>query len=161
VLNLYLPPLRERKKDILPLIHHMLHESDDCGLAPQISDDCKLYLESYPWPGNVRELKNFCERISAICDEPILTTALAASLLQADNRAAERSEQKMGTELGSTFPPQIPKDIFSSSESLRNLVDSFGSIQAAAHYLGIHRTTLWRHLSKPDLAKRKQSGVSQ
>ncbi|MGB9685956.1 MAG: sigma 54-interacting transcriptional regulator [Rectinema subterraneum] len=161
VLNLYLPPLRERKKDILPLIHHMLHESDDCGLAPQISDDCKLYLESYPWPGNVRELKNFCERISAICDEPILTTVLAASLLQADNRAAERSEQKMGTELCSTFPPQIPKDIFSSSESLQNLVDSFGSIQAAAHYLGIHRTTLWRHLRKPDLAKRKQSGALQ
>ncbi len=62
---LYLPPLRERKEDILLLANHfaalMAYELNR-EETPQFSDDAIAELESYAWPGNIRELKNVVER---------------------------------------------------------------------------------------------------
>ena len=62
---LFLPPLRERKEDILLLANHfaarMAFELGREGI-PQFSDEAVVALESYSWPGNVRELKNLVER---------------------------------------------------------------------------------------------------
>ena len=64
VFPIELPPLRERKGDILPLAAHFL-ESFCCEAAvpsKSISDEVAVVLESYAWPGNVRELKHVMER---------------------------------------------------------------------------------------------------
>ncbi|UCG12067.1 MAG: phage shock protein operon transcriptional activator [Deltaproteobacteria bacterium] len=62
---LFVPPLRERRGDILLLANHfatrMAFELDR-ETMPQFSGDAVALLESYPWPGNVRELKNVVER---------------------------------------------------------------------------------------------------
>lgn len=61
-------PLRERKKDILPLAEFFLkkqHEGSP-GTIPILSEDAKLALRKHGWPGNARELKNTIERVSAI-----------------------------------------------------------------------------------------------
>jgi transcriptional regulator with PAS, ATPase and Fis domain len=65
VARIHLPPLRERKEDILPLLNHYCH---DIGVrsgrsAPEFSKDCVRCLLSYHWPGNIRELKNMVERL--------------------------------------------------------------------------------------------------
>ncbi len=62
---LYVPPLRERKGDILLLANHFASRmAFELGRKeiPTFSDDAKKALETYPWPGNVRELKNVVER---------------------------------------------------------------------------------------------------
>jgi psp operon transcriptional activator len=62
---LFLPPLRERKEDILLLANHFAARmAFELGREeiPQFSDEAIAALESYPWPGNVRELKNLVER---------------------------------------------------------------------------------------------------
>jgi len=64
VVPIHLPPLRERKSDILPLARYFLEEfaRRSSRGVPSISDEAAAMLESYSWPGNVRELRNAIER---------------------------------------------------------------------------------------------------
>jgi len=64
VVGIHLPPLRNRKQDILALAHHFLaHHSRVYGKnVTSISSDVETILLSHSWPGNIRELKNFMER---------------------------------------------------------------------------------------------------
>jgi DNA-binding NtrC family response regulator len=70
VIPVVLPPLRERKDDILPLIMHFLEKNCTEMKRPRmtISNEALHLLESYPWPGNVRELENMVERIVALSE---------------------------------------------------------------------------------------------
>lgn len=64
VMNINIPPLRERKEDIEPLVKHLLLKiSEQAGnYVTSISKEALRYLERYAWPGNVRELENVLER---------------------------------------------------------------------------------------------------
>ncbi len=64
VMPIELPPLRERKDDIPPLVHHFLqHYARENGWGASIpSGEFMIWLENYAWPGNVRELQNYIER---------------------------------------------------------------------------------------------------
>ncbi len=70
VIPIHLPPLRERKKDILLLIKHFLHHF--CLKKGrenlQLSEEAQKIFLAYPWFGNVRELENFMERLSILVD---------------------------------------------------------------------------------------------
>ncbi|UCH66129.1 MAG: sigma-54-dependent Fis family transcriptional regulator [Ignavibacterium sp.] len=65
VVSLSIPPLRERKEDILLLLDHFLTEiSIDMGKEkPRIDDDAAQFFYNYSWPGNVREIKNVVQRL--------------------------------------------------------------------------------------------------
>jgi len=62
-LEIAIPPLRERREDILPLAGHFLAENRRDGRRPAMSEELKSELERRPWPGNVRELRNAMERM--------------------------------------------------------------------------------------------------
>ena len=69
VISLPIPPLRERRDDIPPLVSHFLQKFAPAGGPPKlISPDALTALERYPWPGNVRELEHAIER--AVTLEP-------------------------------------------------------------------------------------------
>ena len=73
---LFLPPLRERKEDILLLTNHFAARmAFELGREeiPQFSDESVSALENHPWPGNVRELKNVVERAVYRSDSPLIT----------------------------------------------------------------------------------------
>jgi len=64
VVTLTLPPLRERKEDIAPLIEHFLAQFASAGYGPRrFTPEALQVLVDYPWPGNVRELANTIERL--------------------------------------------------------------------------------------------------
>jgi len=65
VVELTVPPLRERREDILPLAHRMLAEFTQN--RARLSSSVANCLESYSWPGNVRELRNAMERAALLC----------------------------------------------------------------------------------------------
>ncbi len=67
VVALKLPPLKERKKDILPLAEHFI-----AGRVKKIASKAKRLMESYDWPGNVRELKNCVDRAVVLGDGKII-----------------------------------------------------------------------------------------
>ena len=65
VVSIHIPPLRERRADIVPLAEHIAGESSPAVHARtgvRFSDDAKQALLAYQWPGNIRELKNVIER---------------------------------------------------------------------------------------------------
>jgi len=71
-----IPPLRERKSDILPIAYHFLKQYNS-RLGKQIAafdDDAARRLTQYDWPGNVRQLRNVVERAVIHCEEKTVTT---------------------------------------------------------------------------------------
>lgn len=75
IFEINIPPLRERIKDIVPLIHFYVNKfsSSINKKTLQIEDDFLHKLELYSWPGNVRELKNVIERAVILANEDVLT----------------------------------------------------------------------------------------
>ena len=71
VIPLHLPPLRERREDILPLARHFLQQLTDG--AVRLAPDAVAKLTLHAWPGNVRELRNVLERATAYTAEGLLT----------------------------------------------------------------------------------------
>lgn len=65
VIRIGVPPLRDRKEDVLPLLHHFLRTLSETHHAPlpRLSDEAIERLLQHSWPGNVRELKNVAERL--------------------------------------------------------------------------------------------------
>lgn len=64
-----LPPLRQRKPDIVPLAEHFLKQLAGPGREPlRLSDEARAMLVDYNWPGNIRELKNVVERATVLSD---------------------------------------------------------------------------------------------
>lgn len=110
VINLTMPPLRERKDDISLLVHHFLVKHTNTPHQPQknISQQCMKRLWAYDWPGNVRELENEIERLAvlsgneALIDEDLLSSRIknnAHSTTTANSTslpvAIQNLEQKM------------------------------------------------------------------
>ena len=70
VMEITVPPLRERKNDILPLAYHFLKQMNaeyKTG-KKHIHPDLEVFMLNYAWPGNVRELKNFIERLTVLTE---------------------------------------------------------------------------------------------
>ncbi len=77
VIQLHLPPLRERVEDIPALARHFVERACQRARIPskQIHRDAMAVMESYPWPGNVRELENVIERMVAMEPAHLLTVS--------------------------------------------------------------------------------------
>ena len=84
VIPLHLPPLRERGDDISLLVEHFLKvfckKRNQTSL--RVSSEARKALNAYAWPGNIRELENFMERVSILCEGPVVeVTDLPQKLL--------------------------------------------------------------------------------
>jgi transcriptional regulator with PAS, ATPase and Fis domain len=70
VFDIHIPPLRERRDDILPLAVGFLRELTDA--TTELTPEARRALCGHDWPGNVRELRNVLERALIMCDEPFI-----------------------------------------------------------------------------------------
>src|SRR6202167_5195887 len=138
VVQIKLPPLRERKSDIPILVNSSLEKySEAQGKTRTISEDAVARLMGYDWPGNVRELENAIERAIALGSGPILHVGDLPSNLQ--HASGERLPQN--DEL-------LPLEELERRAILRALRESGGDKLAAARLLGIGKTTLYRKLKQ-------------
>ena len=73
-----LPPLRDRKEDILPLVTHFIQTigAEMAKPVAGVSDEAMELLMRYDWPGNIRELENMIERAIVLCDSERLEVQL-------------------------------------------------------------------------------------
>ncbi len=91
VIQLHLPPLRERMGDVPALLSHFLTLFAERSrvAVPGVSPDAMAMLESYPWPGNVRELKNVAERLVVRSEGGLIDLAdLPVNLVRVEGPAA-------------------------------------------------------------------------
>ena len=140
VVQITLPPLRDRKSDIPLLVSFLLEKfSDPQGQVRTISQDAMRRLMAYDWPGNVRELENAIERAVALSSGPVLHVGdLPTSLQHANNDDSLESDQLVSLE-------EMERRAI-----LRALRETGGDKLAAARLLGIGKTTLYRKLKQYD-----------
>jgi len=135
VIPLNLPPLRERREDILPLVKHFLHKNCKEMKRPMMSlaKEALEALELYRWPGNVRELENIVERTVALTEgnQIILDDLPSAIRMEATTRVVEQ-----GVDLVKTVN-EIEKKMIAEALTLTNGVKA-----RAAAMLNLNRTTL-------------------
>ncbi len=138
VVQVKLPPLRERKSDIPLLVSFFLEKfSDPQRPVRTISEDAMRRLMTYDWPGNVRELENAVERAVALGSGPILHVGDLPSNLQ--YASVERMPES--DEL-------VPLEELERRAIFRALRETGGDKLAAARLLGIGKTTLYRKLKQ-------------
>jgi DNA-binding NtrC family response regulator len=138
VVQIKLPPLRERKSDIPLLVNFFLEKfSDPQRPTRSISEDAMRRLMAYDWPGNVRELENAIERAVALGSGPILHIGDLPSNLQqgSSEKTIESNELTTIEEMERRF-------------IVRALRETNGDKLAAARILGIGKTTLYRKLKQ-------------
>lgn len=146
VVAIELPPLRERRDDILLLSRHFLKVYADRYRIPglSLSDDAMEKLVQYNWPGNVRELQNVIERLAVLAKDNVLQVAqLPEEIRHAESRIAgiglKLPEEGIDLE-------EIEKEILIQS------LEKHGWNQThAAKYLNISRKTLIYRMEKFDL----------
>ncbi|MGB5834950.1 MAG: sigma-54 dependent transcriptional regulator [Thiohalocapsa sp.] len=126
VIDLDIPPLRERPEDIDVLATHILERiAADAGSPPKrLSDDARKALSRYRFEGNVRELENILERATALCDD---------GLLQAENLRLRQSEMPSGSQAPATQDEQSPDSPHAADTSVdRPLEAQLGEIEKQA-----------------------------
>ena len=138
---LEIPPLRERREDLVPLARHLLVRLAREGHrgAVELGDDACRAIEQHAWPGNVRELRNCLERAVLLGDQPVLG---ARDLRLAQTRAAPG-----GGSPGDSADAELTLAEVERRHILR-VLDREGQVEAAAIKLGIPRRTLYQKLKQ-------------
>ncbi len=147
VIPIYIPPLRDRKEDILPLFHHFLYtmkeeESNDSEIF--LTKEAQNVLKRYSWPGNVREVKNVVERIIFTlekADNTIDVQDLPSYMLRHQIHGEKRDIEMLKNSHANNEKDLICHVL---KETNYNKTD-------AAKKLGIHRTHLYKKIKKYNL----------
>ena len=151
VLELSIPPLRERKEDI-PLLAKSILRKNMSMVDSLLIEKFELLTRDYHWPGNIRELENILERFAVLSKgkpdkEEILGNVFWDSIknkktdIPGDDRSLPALSVLSAIELNSKLKK------IESTEIKRILKEVDGNKTAAARILGISRSTLWRKLN--------------
>lgn len=142
VLALEVPPLRSRKKDVVPLMLYFLkHFPSLCRGRFTFSEQARALLENHAWPGNVRELSNVAERIAATTKSPEITYEQMRRALQHPSLVLEESPLD--------YKQARRNKKRNQAEDIRQaIMECDGNLSEAARKLGINRTTLWRRMKR-------------
>ena len=134
VLEITVPPLREREQDVVTLAESFLaQESLAAGRKPPVlSDDAREYLVTHNWPGNIRELRNLCIRWLLTASDGIISTA---------DIPESRQTGSIRQPTHQTVAPmrEVADDL------IRHMLEQTdGNVSEAARRLGIDRSTIYR-----------------
>ena len=141
VFSIPIPPLRERREDIVQLVEHFIHSSGIIGKrSARVSPEAMRVLESYAWPGNARELQNVIERALILSDgDTVLPEHLPIGMRVSQARTPGRD--------GASRPTLAETE----REYIRQVLDECkGHRHKAAQILGISERNLYRKLKEID-----------
>jgi DNA-binding NtrC family response regulator len=139
VMNIYMPPLRERTSDLILLAEHFATQTARrYGLPiPNFTDAAKRTIQTYTWPGNVRELRHQVSRAILLCYNHVVTEAdLALPIYRVSDNAASEDNQ------------QSALDAAEKAILLQALAEARNNVSEAARKLGITRMTMRYRMDK-------------
>jgi two-component system nitrogen regulation response regulator GlnG len=174
VIRLRLPPLRDRKEDVVPLAHHFLAKSArDLGVdAKQLTPEAEKFLTDFPFPGNVRQLENVCNwltvmaptqtiKVSDLPEEIRSGAALKAHHTEGESKPAQEASAPAGSWVEGLHQVVLDKLAAGGENVMKELADEFekcvflaaleathGRKVEAATRLGIGRNTITRKLQE-------------
>jgi two-component system, NtrC family, response regulator HydG len=140
VIEIDIPPLRERRDDILPLARHFAKQLSARLKLPHLRLDatCVDLIQRYFWPGNVRELENTIERAAVLSPN---------GLILPEHLPAHVAHPELGRLASAPTSPRTLAEV--EQAHIEAVLKSAGGNQSqAARILGINNTTLWRKLKK-------------
>ena len=154
VFAIHLPPLRDRRDDVLPLSEAFIAEiGRSLGKPPAgISREARQALMEYRWPGNVRELHNVLERAAILCDGGLITSEHLA--LRPPSIAGPPA-QSVSPSTPAALPADAPGDLPAVERAMisRALEEAHFNKSRAAKALGVTRAQLYVRLRKHGLDK--------
>jgi transcriptional regulator with GAF, ATPase, and Fis domain len=148
VVPIELPPLRDRREDVLALAQHFIrkyNEENARDVSDQLAPDVRALLEQYSWPGNVRELENVVERAVVIAPGPEITRQCLPAEIADPSNAPGAAPLSGGTgsldvSRGVNFYDEVRRF---EIDIIRRALDQTGGHQSrAARLLGMNATTL-------------------
>lgn len=147
VVPLHIPPLRERAEDIICLAHHLLQQSVADTVQPLVdfTPTAEALLRQHPWPGNVRELHNVIERTMATFTGDHITSADLPFYLH-------RCKNTRGSV---SLHSSLLKEVVAKAEktAIQDALKMTGYNKVnAAELLGIHRTLLYKKISRYNIS---------
>ncbi|WP_250673255.1 sigma 54-interacting transcriptional regulator [Paraclostridium ghonii] len=145
VIPIKIPPLRERKEDIVPLVEHFLDlYNDKYNRQVNISPKVMNLLNSHSWPGNIRELKNIIERFVVLSVKNTIGEDEFNMLINLDDLSKEKDLKS----------PIVVNGIVNLNEAYKivdqiiipRAIDRYGSITKASKQIGIDSSTIHRKI---------------
>jgi transcriptional regulator with PAS, ATPase and Fis domain len=169
IMPINLPPLRERKEDIIPLLEHFLEKEmiNQNVLINDVDSEVLHFLISYTWPGNIRELVNMCIYLVAVAqayEHKISMACLSDTMLKpsTSNEPIQESLQEgfierrsAANNAASTVPAveKVNTQLITADMIQQALSNSNGNKSLAAKELGISRMTLYRKIQESQESK--------
>ncbi len=152
VMPIHIPPLRDRKEDLLIIAHNLLEDlnrrfSKDISL----DEEAKSILLSYDWPGNIRELKSVLMRAAIFSDNgwinsKILLRAISGS---SDLQPVERQqENREGPKLWEPGKPLKSTIVNLEAQIIKEALEVYGTTRNAAKALKVDESTITRKISR-------------
>ena len=135
-IELVIPPLKDRKDDILPLANYFanLHCKKYQLPIPSLSESAKQALLDYHWPGNVRELSHFMARAVLMCEDDVL---------QANDFGFKSKSRQEGQEISLMTLEDAERKLLNMA-----MMQSGNNVEEAALLLGISKSAIYRRLEK-------------
>ncbi len=139
VIPFFVPPLRERREDIVLLADHFLREFTTAygRKAKELTPEAYRVLTEYHWPGNVRELKNLIERIVIL--NPQVRVDARHIPLAGSRKPTDRSLDRFGS-------LQEVREAAEREYILKKLEEANGNVTRTAELLGLERSNLYRKM---------------
>ncbi len=134
VFSIYIPPLRERREDVMPLARHFIEKYARAMGKPakQVTPEAEALMLGYRWPGNVRELENAIERAMVIGKREVIGP----------------EELPLAVEANAAQPSDMSLSAVERAHIESVLEEVEGNITQAAKVLGIDRGTLYNKLKR-------------
>ncbi len=142
LLDISLPPLRERKEDIQELVDaYLTRFACEMGKSiPTVTEDAARILKEHSWQGNVRELRNICERLTVLNDTSVISEELLRQL-----KIFRKKEE-----------PSVGQPGEGAEDSVYDRLKPRKKKKELAEELGVSRTTLWRMAKRQKELEEKQ-----
>ncbi len=149
VVPVFIPPLRDRVEDIVPIaLDLMKHFNGELNKKfTGFTQGAAELLQQYWWPGNIRELKNVVERTMILAPEGDIHSGYLPQEIR-DHQATAKSEASVDGNMGTDEKPFISLRELEDNYMERVLAATGNNKTAAARILGIHPTSLLRRLKK-------------
>ncbi|AEA14108.1 MULTISPECIES: sigma-54 interaction domain-containing protein [Bacillus] len=152
VVTLCLPPLRERKEDILALVQHFIEKyNTQFGLnVTDVDVNVREFFYAYDWPGNVRELEHIIEGSMNLIEDETIITAFHMPTRFRERIKTEFNMQHALTNHNTDAPKTLKHTIEKMEKNYINqiLKENHGNISQAAKFLGLSRQNLQYRIKK-------------